>query len=412
MNNLIKLISLALCINLALALTNICSAGSSPNPDEAAEEVHKGPNNGRLLVDGDFVVELAVFETGLPPEFRVWVTKNDKKINPDKVKIKVVLSRLGNIQDHINFTAQDDFLRGDIEIYEPHSFHVALRANYQGAMHEWQYDNFEGRTKIEEKVAQALEIKTSMAKSETLKETIKVYGKLAVKPENIRNISARFAGVIKKLNVSLGQVVEKGQSLMSVENNESLRVYTIYSPIKGVIQSLNANSGEQTGNNVLMEIVDNSSLYAELSVFPADREKVALNTDVKIKVKGHQDNLQGKIVQINGFTQANQSVIMRVDLANQTGRLTSGSFLTANIEIAQFEVDLAVRRTGLQSFRDFTVVYEKIGDEYEVRMLELGRVAGDWVEVLGGLKPGAQYVSENSYVIKADIEKSGASHDH
>ena len=37
---------------------------------------------------------------------------------------------------------------------------------------------------------------------------------------------------------------------------------------------------------------------------------------------------------------------------------------------------------------------------------------GEWVEILGGLDPGARYVTENSYVIKADIEKSGASHDH
>jgi cobalt-zinc-cadmium efflux system membrane fusion protein len=45
-------------------------------------------------------------------------------------------------------------------------------------------------------------------------------------------------------------------------------------------------------------------------------------------------------------------------------------------------------------------------------MLELGRQNRDWVEVLGGIEPGTQYVTDNSYLIKADIEKSGASHDH
>jgi cobalt-zinc-cadmium efflux system membrane fusion protein len=35
-----------------------------------------------------------------------------------------------------------------------------------------------------------------------------------------------------------------------------------------------------------------------------------------------------------------------------------------------------------------------------------------WTEVLGGLEPGERYVTENSFLIKADIEKSGASHDH
>ena len=73
---------------------------------------------------------------------------------------------------------------------------------------------------------------------------------------------------------------------------------------------------------------------------------------------------------------------------------------------------LAVKRVGLQAFRDFTVVYAKVGEQYEVRMLELGREAGEWVEVLGGIDAGTEYVTNNSYIIKADIEKSGASHDH
>ncbi|MFP6828295.1 MAG: secretion protein HlyD, partial [Gammaproteobacteria bacterium] len=86
--------------------------------------------------------------------------------------------------------------------------------------------------------------------------------------------------------------------------------------------------------------------------------------------------------------------------------------VTAEIQVGEYEVPLAVRRSGLQSFREFTVVYAQIGDEYEVRMLDLGRQAGDWAEVLGGLDPGTRYVTENSYVLKADIEKTGAVHDH
>jgi cobalt-zinc-cadmium efflux system membrane fusion protein len=58
------------------------------------------------------------------------------------------------------------------------------------------------------------------------------------------------------------------------------------------------------------------------------------------------------------------------------------------------------------------VVFAKVGDTYEVRMLELGQRDGEWAEVLGGLKPGTTYVTEQSHLIRADIEKSGASHDH
>ncbi|HAJ46936.1 MAG TPA: HlyD family secretion protein, partial [Alphaproteobacteria bacterium] len=45
---------------------------------------------------------------------------------------------------------------------------------------------------------------------------------------------------------------------------------------------------------------------------------------------------------------------------------------------------------------------------YEVRMLELGRSDGEFVEVLGGIDPGENYVTANSFLIKADIDKSGA----
>ena len=73
---------------------------------------------------------------------------------------------------------------------------------------------------------------------------------------------------------------------------------------------------------------------------------------------------------------------------------------------------LAVRTDALQRFRDFTVVYAQVGDTYEVRMLDLGRQTPEWTEVLGGIDPGVTYVSENAFLITADVMKSGASHDH
>ena len=92
-----------------------------------------------------------------------------------------------------------------------------------------------------------------------------------------------------------------------------------------------------------------------------------------------------------------------LELAHASGELIRPYFA---------RTDLAVEKAGLQRFRDFDVVFEQVGDTYEVRMLELGRADATRVEVLGGLEPGARYVVRNSYLIKADIEKSGASHDH
>ena len=82
------------------------------------------------------------------------------------------------------------------------------------------------------------------------------------------------------------------------------------------------------------------------------------------------------------------------------------------VQVGQGSVPLAVRTKALQPFRDFTVVYAKVGHTYEVRMLDLGRRTDEWTEVLGGLEPGTEYVVDGAFLIRADIEKSGASHDH
>ncbi|MCK4744410.1 MAG: efflux RND transporter periplasmic adaptor subunit [Sulfuriflexus sp.] len=375
-------------------------------------EVEKGPHNGRLLHSGDFSLELSIFETGVPPEFRAWATDGGQLLSPNEVDLNIKLIRLGGTVDDINFKPQGNAMRGDTVIYEPHSFVVNINATYKDKTHHWEYDNFEGRTKIEPKVAEALDIQTSIAKAGTIKEIVNVYGKISSNTERVRQVSARFNGVIKSVTPSIGDTVKKGQTLARVESNESLKIYSIKAPISGVITQRNANTGEQTNSRNLFTIMDTSTVWANLSLFPADRKRIRVGTPVEVTTTIDGQSFSGVIDRINVMTEANQSIGARVVLDNKDGTLLPGTFVSADIEIANHAVDLVVKRDGLQAFRDFTVVYAKIGDEYEVRMLDLGRQDNTWVEVLGGLDPNTRYVSVNSYVIKADIEKSGASHDH
>ncbi|MFA7554099.1 MAG: efflux RND transporter periplasmic adaptor subunit [Spongiibacteraceae bacterium] len=397
---------------IALAFLGYTTFSLAVETEVQEAEPEKGAHRGRLLKDGDFVLELAIFETGVPPEFRVWITNDGQPVKPEDVSLVVTLTRLGNVVDTINFKPQADFLRGDMEIYEPHSFVVTIKAEYQGKKHQWQYDNFEGRTRIEPSVAEAMEIQTDIAGEATLVETIESFGKLVPQPDAERNISARFEGEITTVHVRLGQAVKAGDKLITINSNESLKSFTINSPINGVVTSKAANPGEQSGGRTLVSIVDTSKLTAELSVFSVDRKRVAVGAEVTLHVNGQETALTGRVNAIDTQLKANQASTVRVDIINAENALSAGQFITGDIEVARYNVPLAVKRIGLQAFRDFTVVYAKVGDQYEVRMLELGREAGDWVEVLGGLNPGTEYVTENSFIIKADIEKSGASHDH
>lgn len=376
------------------------------------DAVIKGPHGGRLLVDGEFALELAIFETGTPPEFRVWVTNAGVPVAPGDVDLQVTLTRLGEVRDEIDFAAQGDFLRGDTIIYEPHSFVVTIEARMGGISHRWEYENFEGRTRIEPEIARTFGLETELAGPAKIQETIAVYGRIVPVPERVSSVSARFEGVIESVAVSVGDSVRPGQILARIESNESLKSYTITAPIGGVLTKRQANPGEQTDRRLLFEIMDTSTVWAELAVFPSDRAGVRTGAPVVVEAAAGNLRLEGRLTYLNTVAEANQSVLARVVLENPHGVLVPGLYVAGEIQVAEHSVPLAVRRSGLQSFRDFTVVYALIGDVYEVRMLDLGRRDTEWVEVLGGLEPGTRYVTTNSYLVKADIEKSGASHDH
>lgn len=376
------------------------------------DDDRKGPHGGHMLTKDGFTLELSIFESGVPPEYRVWVTDNDQPVSPDHVDLQINLTRLGNIVDNIQFMPQGDFLRGDTEIYEPHSFVVSVEAKYKGNTYVWQYDNFEGRTTILPDIAQAFHLQTSVAGSQTMKEIVALYGQIDVNPKNKNEVSARFDGVIQSVDVSLGESVKKGQILAKVESNESLNTYNIRAPIDGVITQQVANIKEQTSGRRLFTITDTSNVWASLHIFPSERERIKKGAHVTITPSMGGQPYQGQISFINIISNANQSVTARIELTNTDGLLIPGTHITGHVKVAEYSVPLAVKRSGLQSFRDFTVVYAQIGNEYEVRMLQLGRQDDEWVEILGGLEPGTHYVSQNSYLVKADIEKSGASHDH
>ena len=403
---------------LLLASMSIACRGAENGLERATETSHteaeiRGPNGGRLMTSGAFELELEIFERGTPPEYRAWATKDGKPVEPSHVELDVKLARLGGRLDIITFVPRSDHLVSTSSIAEPHSFEVSIEAVHVGVRHVWEFEDFEGRTRIDPAMAQSLGVDTAVAGPATLVKSVTVYGRTRVNPERVREIRARFDGVVEGVHARVGSAVRKGEKLLSVESNESLNRYTIEAPIAGVITQRDANPGEQTGGRLLMTITDTSSIWVDLSVFPVDREGVVVGSPVTVTPALGGRPIVGVVSLLETVADPHdQSVVARVALEDAGAQLLPGTFVTAEVEIGEYKVPLAVYRTGLQSFRDFPVVYAQVGSDYEVRMLDLGRTAGEWVEVLGGLEPGTRYVTSNSHLIKADIEKSGASHDH
>ena len=83
-----------------------------------------------------------------------------------------------------------------------------------------------------------------------------------------------------------------------------------------------------------------------------------------------------------------------------------------DVTVASIDAPMVIKKSALQQWNDKTVIFIRVGDTFEIRMPELGRADDTQVEVLSGVPAGASYATTNSFILKADVLKSGASHDH
>lgn len=402
---------------MAILLLAPVAACSTDAPSEAGEgdaaEEKKGPNRGKMLRDGDFAVEMTVFEDGVPPEFRVYPTRDGKPVDPKSVKLTVTLKRLDGEVEKFAFKPGKDYLVGQGTVIEPHSFDVEVVASSNGKSHAWKYPSPEGQTKINASVAKDGGIEIETVGPQTISDIREIEGIVQLDPTARSEVKAQFPGKVMQVTKTVGDYVKKGQLLARIESSESLQIYPVYSPVSGVIAERNANVGNVAYDRPIYVINDPTGTSVVFNIFPRDLGTIRPGQKIII------ETLDGKPVAdsvLGGYLPEGNAAAgtaqMRAQLPNRDGRWRPGIALHGRVTVNAVTVPLAVRTEALQPFRDFTVVYANFGEMYEVRMLELGRKSSDWTEVLGGIKPGTKYAAEGSFLIRQDIEKSGASHDH
>ncbi|HRK68594.1 MAG TPA: efflux RND transporter periplasmic adaptor subunit [Hyphomonas sp.] len=381
--------------------------------EHADEDYERGPNGGRLLRHDGFALEITIFETGVEPEFRVYAYNDGEIVSPATVRLRISLGRLGGQVDDHSFVAQENFLRGSAVVEEPHSFDVTVRAEYGGEAFEWVYESHEGRTVIDPAQAEAAGIGTEMAGPARIDETVTLSGRIELQPRGRADVTAWYPGRVTALTKDIGDPVTSGEIIARVLSSESLQTYEIAAPISGVVISRNVNVGDVADSDPLYVIADSRLVRAEFIVYPLDADRLRPGQPITIRSLTGSAEQSGTVSSVLPTTEAaSQTLIMHMELANDDGTWRPGQAVEGIAIVASSDVPLAVRTRALQRFRDFTVVFANVGDTYEVRMLELGRQTKEWTEVLGGLEPGTNYVTDNAFLIRADIEKSGAGHDH
>ena len=395
---------------LLVLTVNLVQAGE--HAEESHHEEEKGPKGGKLLEYENFALELTIFETSVNPEMRVYAYQNGELIAPSSVDLRVQLNRLGGEVDQLQFTAEGDYLVSTQSVREPHSYNVDVSARINQQPVQWQFESFEGRTIISDRLLTLANVKSEVAQGQTLAIKDTLFGVIEAPTESVFRINAPYPGLVEQVFVKVGDRVKKGQALARLKNTETLQSYTLKSQSSGEVTAVMANTGDRAQAAALLEITNLETVWVELSAFPQSIEKLAVGQRVSVYDMHQHEMADSTISYIAPQMTGGHIARARAVINNPDGHWRPGMHIKADVNIASRKVPLAVRVDALQTYRDAPVVFAKYGNTFEVRMVELGESDGRFVEVLDGLKSGTEYVTENSYLLKADLLKAGASHDH
>lgn len=264
-------------------------------------------------------------------------------------------------------------------------------------------------TEISKEAAEAAGIKTDLAGSASVHETITLTGRITLNQNTTAQVKARFPGIVREVKKGLGETVKTGDVLAMVESNDSLQVYPVKSPINGVILARNTNVGDVAGDQPLFTVANVSDVWAEFHVFPRDIDRIQSGQKVRVISFEGEHTGEAPITVVSPVAEASsQTIVARVTLPNTEGLWHSGMTVRGDVMVNEKQVPLGVKTSAIQRMEGKAVVFIQDGDRYSMRPIKTGMSDPDWVEVTDGLKEGEVYVSQNSFLIKADIGKAGA----
>jgi cobalt-zinc-cadmium efflux system membrane fusion protein len=195
---------------------------------------------------------------------------------------------------------------------------------------------------------------------------------------------------------------------------ETLRRQELRAPIAGRVAERRVELGSLVGRegqeSELFVIADLSVVWADLSVSPSDLSTI--HEGQKITLTGGGESSPATIMFVSPLLDKetrSARVVASVDNAARQWR--PGSFISAEIHTDETPAAIVVPKAALQSLKGETVVFVRTAEGFEARGITLGRQDARLAEVTAGLQAGERIATANTFILKAELGKTGAGHD-
>jgi len=272
----------------------------------------------------------------------------------------------------------------------------------------------EGRVVIDPAIARESGIAVEIAGPARIVTQLVLSGRIEPDGDRTAHVTPRFPGVVTEVRKRLGDAIAKDEVVAVVESNESLRPYEVRSRIAGTAIEKAVVPGEfVTSDAPIFVVSDLGRVWADLRASRRDFERLRVGQRVWIAADDAGAAAEARIEYLAPIGAADsQTLLARAVVPNSDARWRPGLFVEARVDVGEVEAPVAVRSEALQRLGDRTVVFLADGDTYEAQPVETGASDGAWTEIRAGLAAGQAYVAAGSFVVKADVGKAGASHDH
>ncbi len=280
---------------------------------------------------------------------------------------------------------------------------------------EGEGEQIEGRVTLAPAAVRAGGIESAPAGPRAIEVTVEAPGEVRLDAERVVQVRPRYAGVVRALSPRLGDRVREGDLVAVVQSNESLTDYEVRAPLAGTVVARDVAAGQAVdGASVLVTIADLRAVWVDFALYPriagrvraGQPARVRATSDTALSVRGRVDFVGPLLEQDTRVSHG------RVVLANHDGRWSPGLFVDVAVTVDRARVALAVPEEALVRTADGPAVFVAEDSAFELRRVRPGRSDGEWTEILSGLAAGERVVVRNAYLLKAELTKGEASHEH
>lgn len=195
--------------------------------------------------------------------------------------------------------------------------------------------------------------------------------------------------------------------------------YTITAPLSGVISRKDIVVGEHVQvTDALLVIDEPNQLWLEFNLPTQQATSFKPGQNIDFYVLGREQTFQARLQHISSQADAETGRLqMRALVQSNADILRPNTLVNVELAIAPKENQLRIAKAALQSIENQTVVFTAKQSEDKVEFYpQKVRVAASsdpqWVIVEDGLQQGQRYVTQGSFLLKSELEKGEAAHDH